>query len=211
MFNVIQKCIDNSVNISYNGLPLNATSCIVNVKDLSYSKTLNSSSNPKISDFLNLNKNSILNIPVKKDGVFDIEFLFLYSIGDAFWETGKNTISKVGIYNLFTSFDFLYLDGVKYEINKEKSTDDSLYLKSPIKSKIYTSDIYKCKVESDCFIFTCKIEKNIKKSILDNNICKSCEPVSCKDIQVLMALKLNADCISCNDKKLLFKSIDNSC
>lgn len=114
---------------------------------------LDSTTNPTASMFLNPNlfteweiKASEFSIDSFQADVIKVKYTFLYAYSGVSFVIGDNLVNKVGIYNDFLDTNFIYIDEL-YEIDKQKSTPDQLFLKKPIKSgtivfKAYSKDNY---------------------------------------------------------------------
>lgn len=197
---------DKTIDVYYTGSG-NYSRAKINISSLSYSFVIDSYSNPKIQDFLNPNINSKLNIPITKDGVFNLEFLLMNNLGDCTWEKGKNLIKRDGLYNQVDKF--ISIGNTIYEVDKTKSTTDTLFLKSPIGTDDCTLDTYSVIKYEDYFVFTSYLEDKMVDSILNYEPCDNCKPVDCRNLQLLLALKIKSGCSNYKTLKSIWDKLSS--
>lgn len=177
---------------------------IVNGQTVEISET----TNPNIFDFVNPNLDTKLSI-VSPDGVFEYEYHMLFGYGVADFTKGDNIIRRLGIYSFFTNADCIWIDGKRYEIDKQLCTPDSLFLKSPLQSDDVNQIIYKSIVIKDSYSYSCSATNEIKKRILKINGCKDCSSDDlCEALQLLHALEIN-ECSSITDKRRIMARLAN--
>jgi len=206
MLLIKQNCKTNSIEIQHLFDYFNLSKIVLNLKELNTSVTVDATSNPNINDYVNPNTNTTVSIGVSRDGVFKLEYLMMASVGSVDVVLNDNIVTREGIYTEFTDVDYIFLDKL-YEIDKTKCTEDTLWLKSPIKVFNGLAPVYKVYKHDDYVSYTCGIEKTIKKMILDKTPCNNCSTDNiCAVLQYLTALKIDK-CSSYETKKAIFSKI----
>lgn len=206
MLLIKQNCKANSIEVQHLFDYFNLSKIVLNLKELNTSVTVDATSNPNIVDYVSPTTNTNVSIGISRDGVFKLEYLMFSQIGSVDVVLNDNIVTREGIYSEFTDVDYIFLDKL-YEIDKSKCTDDTLWLKAPVKVFDGLAPVYKVYKHDDYVTYTCGIEKTIKGLILNKTPCNNCNTDNiCNVLQYLTALKIDK-CSSYKTKKAIFEKI----
>ena len=206
------KCEDNcetqQLDIWDNSTEFDYQKAIIKIDDIQFKKEINQSTNPRLIDFLNPNLNTKLSVDVKDDGLVKVDYYLFKSVEAVIYEVGSNIVAAPNIYNSFIGFDYIYLDDV-YEIDKSKSSTQTLFLKQPVKAT--SSLYYKGKKATDYVAYLCNTKKEVTKRVLKLSVCKNCgceySDLSKSLIQISLMGKSNN--ITLDNKKAIVKELLN--
>lgn len=176
-YKVLENDLTGKLEIFYTGSDSNYQKLIVEpIKGKLL--TFDNSTNPTIQDFLSgLSK---IEFDYSKAGIWNIELHFLDLFVRSQITVDKNKIFASAIYNDFLGFDEIQIDNEFYEIDKEFSAENYLFLKRPVKEGFYK--IYKVRTIKSYFSYLTPL----KNEVVDKTINLS----SCCDLEKDRVLKL---------------------
>lgn len=185
----------------------NFQKAVITLNELGLSKEINQSTNPRLIDFLNPNLNTKVSFDVSYDGLYTVDYYLFQAREAVLYVLGSNIISAPNIYDSFIGFDYIYLDKV-YEVDKTKSTDNTLYLKEPVTAN--STLVFKGKKATNYVPYLYNTKRELTKRVL-NLKCKDCtkeEAVYNKSFLQIKLVKSDIDA-SYEEKKSLVDELLN--
>lgn len=182
----------------------------IELPDLGLSEELNAGSNPTLSNFLSPNSISGIKFSTKLDKVLTLKYTLLSQIDNSglSYTLGDNIVYKVGIYNLFSGTDYIYINKL-YLIDKALSSQDQLWLKEPIQE--VSSSVYIAFYSEQCITVLYQIPQELKKLTLQYsvNCCNDCieGEILTKAYRYIEALKIQQDCNDCNTQREILQKL----
>lgn len=180
---------------------------VITVNELGLSEEVNQSTNPRLIDFLNPNLNTKISFDVSYDGLYTVDYYLFQAREAVLYEIGSNIVAAPNIYNSFLGFDYIYLDKI-YEIDKTKSTDNTLFLKEPVIDN--STLVFKGKKVTNYvpYLYNTKRELTKRVLILKYKDCIKDEIVFNKSFLQIELVKSDVDA-SYDEKKVLVDELLN--
>jgi sulfur relay (sulfurtransferase) DsrF/TusC family protein len=171
-------------------------------------KDLTTLFNVSLNDFLNSTVSSSLNAPNLLSGVYELEYLILLKPTKQINSIiNHHVLNGAGIYNEFTNTNLIYISGNVYEIDKTKSTLDSVWLKKPILNETFIYyPVYRI---DESFVATEHLKKKMIHKIATLSTCQDCNNEAealCMDV---IALTSAVSAINCNDSVTAIEIINS--
>lgn len=148
----------------------------IEIKELGTVNELNSTSTPTLTQFIAPSSSYKITIDAKVDKVVTVEYDLFVDIGAFTYTVNDNKVNQLGIYNLFSNANYIYLDK-RYTIDKGASTSNQLVLTEPIDVAGITT-AYKDYYISRCITLLYDILQQIKYMTLSyDGLCVDCENI----------------------------------
>ena len=166
----------------------------------------NTYTNPLVNDFLNSNLNTKIELANIK-GWVNIDIYYFKAYTSNFTVVNNNELHFCGIYTSFIGYDYVLIDKEVYHIDKSKSNDCLLFLKTPLKKPLESKNLGKGIKQSKIGYNICQEISKIVKTIVSLK-CEDCSKEYQKYYKDLIKLQLlNSSCITDEDIKSIVDSI----
>lgn len=169
-FKYEDNCETKQLDIWDKSDEFNYQKAVIVIDELGLRTEINSSTNPRLIDFLNPNLNTKISIDVSYDGLYKIDYYLFQSREAVLYDIGSNIVSAPNIYDSFLGFDYIYLDTI-YEIDKTMSNTNTLFLKEPVQGNSIL--VYKGKKHQKDVAYLYNTKKELTKRVL-NLRCQNC-------------------------------------
>jgi len=167
--------------------------------------------NPYLTVFLEVDKSKF-----NGSGVYEFDYYIKYLGHRSFNITERNLFNSIGILDDFYNAEVIGLEGEYYEIDKTKSSDNQLFLKTPVNKTSY--QYYEIVLKDRQFIvLTEEWKKKFSEKITELSTCDTCQNIDelTKIALHLTSLKAAERCNSVDEAKsianFLKDLIDKSC
>lgn len=165
----------------------------------------NSFTNPLVTDFLNPSLNTKVELYNEK-GWLNIDAYYFKQYTLSFTVVDRNELHFTGIYNAFIGYDYILIDQEVYKIDKSKSSENVLFLATPLKKDVVNYTVGKGIKQSKIGYNICEETSKLVKNILSLT-CKDCTTEYQKYHEILIKLQLlKSNCISDDDIKQIVDS-----
>lgn len=194
---------NNAINVE------GVTNGSIRIRKLGFERSLNASTTPTLANFLNPSLSSIITVPSKVDDILDVEYILLVPLLNTSYKNGSNVVEKQGIFNEVQKVSHLYSNGKVYEIDKDASTTNRIYLTTHLEDS--TAEIFLAHYKIECVTSLYGIPKMLKALIFSQGdcSCKNCGESLNKitdSLRYIEALSLTTE-LDCDEKRAFMKCL----